>query len=75
MAEKLWRTKFKGGNRHPSLETAQQASLHTIAAAIARAVREGLEGGRFVVVDGIVRGEDASTIAAGACHEMPTALR
>jgi hypothetical protein len=45
----------KGTNQHSSREAAQRASLQTLGSAIARAVRAGLESGRFVVVDGVVR--------------------
>lgn len=40
-------------NRPPS-EEAHHANSQALAGAIARAVREGLRNGRFVVVDGIV---------------------
>jgi len=40
--------------RYQSLETAQRAGLQALASAIARAVRAGLESGRFTVEDGVV---------------------
>jgi hypothetical protein len=51
-------------NRHSSLEAAQRSSLQALGGAIARAVRAGLESGRFVVVDGVVRLAESSTICS-----------
>ena len=75
--EGLWQIEIEGGNRYPSLEKAQQASVHPIAAAVAWAIRAGLESGRFVVVDGIVRRTDARiipthTLLTGVPDEVST---
>ncbi len=45
----------EGTNQHASREAAQRTALQALGGAIARAVRTGLENGRFVVVDGVVR--------------------
>jgi len=44
-----------GTERYPSLEDAQQAGLPHLAELLACMVRQGIEEGRFVVVDGVVR--------------------
>jgi len=44
-----------GTERYPSLDDAQQAALPHLAELLACMVRQGIEGGRFVVVDGVVR--------------------
>lgn len=43
-----------GSDRYTSLEEARRAALQPIAAAVARAIRAGIESGRYVVADGIV---------------------
>jgi len=52
-------------NRRESLEAAQHASLQRVAAAIARAVRAGVEAGRYEVVEGVVRLAGDSRMSAG----------
>ena len=52
-------------NCRESLEAAQHASLQRVAAAIARAVREGVDAERYVVKDGVVRLAEGSRMAAG----------
>ena len=44
-----------GSDRYRSLEDAQTAALPRLADLVASIVREGIEEGRFVVVDGVVR--------------------
>lgn len=44
-----------GTERYPSLEDAQRAALPHLAQLLASIVRRGIEDGRFVVVEGIVR--------------------
>ena len=44
-----------GMNRYSSLEDAQRAALPHLAELLACMVRQGIEEGRFVVVDGVVR--------------------
>lgn len=51
-----------GGARHDSIEEAQQAAMQALAAAIARAVRAGLESGRYIVRDGVVILSNSPTI-------------
>lgn len=43
------------GHRYPSLEEAQRAAQPHLADLLASIVRQGIEDGRFVVVDGVVR--------------------
>jgi|GEM_PF-5810475 len=45
-----------------SVEETQQAALQALAGAIARAVRAGLDSGRYVVEDGVVIPADSPTI-------------
>jgi len=49
---------------YESVQETQQAALQALAGAIARAVRAGLEGGRYVVEDGVVIPAELPTIAA-----------
>jgi len=44
-----------GMNRYSSLQDAQRAALPHLAELLACMVRQGIEEGRFVVVDGVVR--------------------
>jgi len=44
-----------GSDRYCSLEDAQRAALPHLAELVASIVREGIEEGRFVVADGVVR--------------------
>lgn len=44
-----------GTDRYRSLEEAQRAALPHLAELVACMVRQGIEEGRFVVVDGVVR--------------------
>jgi len=44
-----------GTERYCSLEDAQRAALPHLAELVASMVRQGIEEGRFVVVDGMVR--------------------
>ena len=48
--------------KHDSLAAAREASMQRVASAIARAVRAGIDAGRYVVVDGVVKIADKSTI-------------
>lgn len=43
------------GDRYASLEAVQQAALGHLADLVASIVRQGIEDGSFVVVDGVVR--------------------
>ena len=44
-----------GGGKYPSLEEGQRAALPHLADVVASIVRQGIEEGRFIVVDGMVR--------------------
>ena len=48
--------------KYDSLTAAREASMQRVASAIARAVRAGIDAGRYVVVDGVVKVVDASRI-------------
>ena len=54
---------IKSTTTYQSVEETQQAALQALAAAIARAVRAGLDSGRYVVEDGVVIPTDSPTIA------------
>ena len=51
--------------RQQSLEAAQDASLERVASAVARAVRAGIDAGRYEVVGGVVRIADGSRMERG----------
>jgi len=44
-----------GTGRNPSLEDAQRAALPHLAELVASMIRQGIEEGRFVMVNGVVR--------------------
>jgi len=44
-----------GGNRHPSLEAAHQASMPVLAQLLANTIQAGLDSGRYVVENGVVK--------------------
>ncbi len=44
-----------GTERHPSLEAAQEAALPDLSNALAQMVRLGLDDGRYVADNGLVR--------------------
>ena len=71
----------RSGERFVSLEAAQRAGLQAIASAIARAVRAGLEDGRYAVKGGIVvpadpttRSVSCSSISGSLAEMRPFAL-
>lgn len=44
-----------GGDRHPSLEAAQQAAMPIIAQLLANVIQSGLDSGRYFVENGVVK--------------------
>lgn len=44
-----------GTKRYPSLEDAQEGALRPLAEALAAIIRSGLDNGRYIVQDGLVR--------------------
>jgi len=56
------------GDRYPSLEEGQRAALPHLAELLASILRQGIEDGRFVVVDGVV-------MLAPKCESGGTATR
>jgi len=68
-----------GTDTYPSPEAANRAAIPEIAQTIVHIIRAGLESGRFVVIDGVVKLAESPTISStpstGGNDALPTPPR
>jgi len=65
------RTEELGTNRYPSLEAAQDAALPLLAELLASVIRSGLDSGRYIVENGVVKLSEEEVV----CERLSAASR